>query len=172
MRRASFLAAFLTLFLASAAHAQDADLHFTEDSSKGWCWARVWGPVAPGTQQGMVLEFGYNALDGSVQATIHVSEWPRVRDADFDALVPMALVLDGAVSPRSPNGGYDSPYDDRVWGVWQPAPSRGIMASLKTAKFARVQFDGMDLGPFRLPAGGRMYRSLTECAARVRAAKE
>jgi hypothetical protein len=157
------------LLAAMPAAAQDGDLHFTENANGGWCYARVWGGVAPGSAQRMVLEFGYGAAEGKLGVTIHVAEWQRVRDADPNANIPMTLVLDTGTSARSAEGGYDSPYDDEAWGGWEPAPAQAILMLLKTAKSARVTFDGMDLGPFGLPPGGRMASSLTACAARLKA---
>jgi hypothetical protein len=171
MTRLAWLAILALLVAALPAAAQDDDLHFTENSGKGSCYARVWGGLAPGSNQRMVIELGYGADDGNLSVLIRVSEWQRARDADPNRTFPMTLILDSTLSTPSHDGGYDSPYDDLAWGSWEPVPSSTIMARLKTARSARVLFDGMDLGPFRLPAAGKMYRSLTDCAARLRAGK-
>lgn len=161
--------------LTAPALAQDQKLNvqFSQNSRNGVCYMSVAGPNAPGTEQPMTLEFSYRVRDGNLGATVKVNGWPRAQQADENKTIPMTLVLDSGKSKPSRSGGFESGFNDSAWAGWGPGElSDPLLALLKTAKTARVEFDGMKLGPFDLQIKGLPYVSLTQCAERVRAGKE
>lgn len=163
------------LLAAAPAFAQNAPLNvsFSANSRNGVCYFSVEGPNAPETQQPMTLEFSYRVRDGNMGATIKVSGWDRVQKADADKTYPMTIVLDTGKTKPSRSGGYESGFNDTIWSGFGPGDlSAPLLDLLKGARTARVQVDGMTLGPFDLQMKGLAYISLTQCADRVRAGKD
>ena len=159
------------LLAAAPAFAQDQKLNvsFSANSRNGTCYFTVDGPNAPGTEQPMKLEFSYRVRDGNMGATILVNGWDRVQKADADKTYPMTVVLDSGKTKPSRSGGYESGFNDSIWAGWGPGElSAPLLELLHTARTARVQVDGMNLGPFDLQMKGLAWTSLTDCASRVR----
>ncbi|MCW3849211.1 hypothetical protein OF829_18390 [Sphingomonas sp. LB-2] len=160
------------LLAASPAFAQ-VNVNFSQNSRNGVCYFSVGGPNAPGTDKPMTLEFSYRVRDGNLGASIKVNGWERVQKANPDTTYPMTVVLDTGKSKPSRSGGYQSGFNDTIWAGWGPGElSTPLLDLLKGAKTARVEVDGMKLGPFDLQMKGLAYVSLTQCAERVRAGKE
>lgn len=167
--RTKILVVLLPAILAASPVTAQTDNHFTENSSNGRCFARVWGGTAPFSEQRMVLEFGYAVAEGKLWAAILVYDWSRAQDADPDANIPMSLVFDSGTSIPSSAGGYDSDVTDYAVGEWDSGSSaNSVLALLRTASTARIRFDGLDLGPFDIGPKGLIYDSLDRCAARLR----
>jgi hypothetical protein len=162
-----------TLFIGVSPALAQVNATFSQNSNRGVCYFSVQGPNAPGTDKPMTLEFSYRVSDGNMGASILVNGWPRAQQADRDAVHPITVVLDGGRTRPSRSGGYNSGFNDRIWSGFGPGDlSAPLLDLLKTAKTARVEVDGMKLGPFDLQMKGLAHVSLTECAARVRAGKE
>ena len=160
------------LFAASPAFAQ-INATFSANSRNGVCYFSVGGPTAPGTDKPMTLEFSLRVSDGNMGASIKVNGWPRAQEADPDATKTMTVILDGGRTNPSRSGGYESGFNDGLWAGWGPgALSAPLLDLLKTARTARVEVDGMKLGPFDLQIKGLAYTSLSQCAERVKAGKE
>lgn len=170
------IAAVPAALLATApALAQTAPLNvkFGANSRNGVCYFNVEGPNAPGTEQPMTLEFSYRVRDGNMGATIKVNGWDRVQKADADKTYPVTVVLDTGKTRPSRSGGYESGFSDSIWSGWGPGElSAPLLELLKGARTARVEVDGMKLGPFDLQMKGLAYVSLTQCTERVKAGKE
>jgi len=178
MKLASFMkiaAVPAALLAAAPAFAQTAPLNvsFSANSRNGVCYFSVEGPNAPGTEQPMTLEFSYRVRDGNMGATIKVNGWDRVQKADADKTYPMTLVFDTGKMKPSRSGGYESGFNDSIWSGFGPGElSAPLLDLLKGARTARVEVDGMKLGPFDLQMKGLAYVSLTQCTERVKAGKE
>jgi hypothetical protein len=160
------------LLAASPAFAQ-VNVTFQANSRNGVCYFTVGGPNAPGTDKPMSLEFSYRVRDGNMGASILVNGWPRAQQADPEASFPVTVVLDTGKTKPSRSGGYASGFNDRIWSGWGPGElSAPLLELLKGARTARVEVDGMKLGPFDLQMKGLAHVSLTQCAERVKAGKE
>lgn len=156
-------------FLAVTPAFAQANLKFSQNSRNGVCYFSVDGPNAPGTDKPMTLEFSYRVRDGNMGVGVLVNGWPRAQQADADATHPVTMIFDSGKTVPSRSGGYASGYNDRVWGGWGPENSPPVFELTKKAKTARVEVDGMKLGPFDLQMKGLAHISLSECAERVKA---
>ncbi|MDF7774506.1 hypothetical protein P1X14_04550 [Sphingomonas sp. AOB5] len=157
-------------FLAAApAFAQGTNLKFSQNSRNGVCYFSVQGPNAPGTDKPMTFELSYRVRDGNMGVGVLVNGWPKAQAADPEAKHPVTVIFDSGKTIASRSGGYASGFNDRVWGGWGAENSAPVFALTKNAKTARVEVDGMKLGPFDLQMKGLAYTSLDDCAKRVRA---
>jgi hypothetical protein len=163
------IAAVPALFLTASPALAQINATFSQNSRNGVCYFSVQGPNAPGTDKPMKLEFSYRVRDGNMGASILVNGWPRAQAANPDNTYPVTVILDGGRTKPSRSGGYSSGFNDQIWSGWGPGElSAPLLELLKTAKTARVEVDGMKLGPFDLQIKGLAYTSLTQCAERVR----
>ncbi|RYD59778.1 MAG: hypothetical protein EOP60_01310 [Sphingomonadales bacterium] len=161
------------LLLAAAPAAAQVNVKFSANSRNGVCYFGVFGGNAPGTDKPMELEFSYRVRDGNMGAVIKVNGWDRVQKADPEAKYPMTVVFDTGRTNPSRSGGYSSGFEDTIWGGWGPGElSSPLLELMRTGKTARVEVDGMKLGPFDLQMKSLGHTSLTDCAERVRAGKE
>lgn len=163
------------LLVAAPAFAQNAPLNvkFGANSRNGVCYFSVEGPNAPGTDKPMTLEFSYRVRDGNMGATIKVNGWERAQKANTETNYPVTVVFDTGKTKPSRSGGYESGFNDSIWSGWGPGDlSAPLLELMRNAKTARVEVDGMKLGPFDLQMKGLAYVSLTQCTERVKAGKE
>ena len=167
------IAAAPALLLAASPAFAQTNVTYQANSRNGICYFTVAGPNAPGTDKPMSLEFSYRVRDGNMGAKIMVNGWDRVQQANPDTTYPVTVVLDSGRTKPSRSGGYSSGFNDSIWSGWGPGElSAPLLELLKTARTARVEVDGMKLGPFDLQMKGLGYVSLTQCAERVKAGKE
>lgn len=170
-----FAAVPAALLAAAPAFAQNAPLNvkFGANSRNGVCYFSVEGPNAPGTELPMTLEFSYRVRDGNMGAKIMVNGWERAQKADPEATYPVTVVFDTGKTKPSRSGGYSSGFNDTLWSGWGPGElSAPLLALMEKAKTARIEADGMKLGPFDLQMKGLAYVSLTQCIERVKAGQE
>jgi hypothetical protein len=162
----------IALIAAAPAFAQGANVKFSQNSRNGVCYFSVEGPNAPGTDKPMTLEFSYRVRDGNMGVGVLVNGWPKAQSADPEAKVPVTVIFDTGKANPSRSGGFSSGFNDRLWGGYGAENSPPVLDLMKNARTARIDADGLKLGPFNLQMKGLAHISLTECADRVRAGKE
>ena len=167
------IAAVPALMLAASPAFAQINVSYSANSRNGVCYFTVEGPNAPGTDKPMSLEISYRVRDGNMGAKVMVNGWDRVQKANPDTVYPVTVVTDTGKTKPSRSGGYSSGFNDSIWSGWGPGElSAPLLELLKNARTARVEVDGMKLGPFDLQMKGLAYVSLTQCTERVKAGKE
>ncbi len=160
------------LLMGEIAHAQGQPLNvkFSEGEKGGVCYVGFPRDGRTAKEPELTLEFSYRVKDGNMGATVKANSWDFVEGKSEEKKVPMTLSFDTGLTTTSRSGGYDVGFNMDIWGGWGPGPnSEALLAVLKTAKTAKVKFDGTDLGAWDLQLKSLAWRALTECAERVKA---